>query len=172
MRSAWRANFSPKWTRRADAIIAALCIGEARSARSSYGRTGMEIGFIGAGRMGFHMVRRLLEAGHKVIVSDTSADAVARVAETRRATGRLAGRGRRSRRDRDGQPADARHRACGRDDRRSASGKKVARFVDLSTTGATMAARTAEPAQGRTTSRRSIRRSAAASAAPRKARSR
>ena len=24
----------------------------------------MEIGFIGVGRMGFHMVRRLIEAGH------------------------------------------------------------------------------------------------------------
>ena len=30
----------------------------------------MEIGFIGAGRMGFHMVRRLIEAGPSVIVCD------------------------------------------------------------------------------------------------------
>ena len=39
----------------------------------------MEIGFVGVGRMGFHMVRRLIEAGHTLIVYDNSSDAVARV---------------------------------------------------------------------------------------------
>lgn len=36
----------------------------------------MDIGFVGLGRMGFHMARRLLEAHHKLIVHDTNADAV------------------------------------------------------------------------------------------------
>ena len=31
----------------------------------------MDIGFIGLGNMGAHMARRLLEAGHKVVVYDT-----------------------------------------------------------------------------------------------------
>ncbi|MBV8747601.1 MAG: NAD(P)-binding domain-containing protein, partial [Xanthobacteraceae bacterium] len=30
----------------------------------------MEIGFIGLGNMGFHMARRLVEAGHQLVVSD------------------------------------------------------------------------------------------------------
>jgi len=37
----------------------------------------MELGMIGLGRMGANMVRRLMRAGHKVIVYDTSAEAVA-----------------------------------------------------------------------------------------------
>jgi hypothetical protein len=104
----------------------------------------MEIGFVGAGRMGFHMVRRLLEAGHKVIVSDTSADAVARVQKL------------------GAQPAASPAEIADRVEtvmvslptpdivlvvatgpRGVGEGKKVRRFVDLSTTGATMAARTA-----------------------------
>ena len=32
----------------------------------------MEIGFIGLGKMGFPMARRLIEAGHKLTVFDTS----------------------------------------------------------------------------------------------------
>ena len=39
----------------------------------------MDIGFIGLGQMGFHMARRLLEAGHRLIVSDTRRDAVDRL---------------------------------------------------------------------------------------------
>ncbi|GKQ53609.1 NAD(P)-dependent oxidoreductase [Bradyrhizobium sp. Ce-3] len=35
----------------------------------------MEIGFIGLGKMGFPMARRLIEAGHKLTVFDTSKDA-------------------------------------------------------------------------------------------------
>jgi len=37
----------------------------------------MELGMIGLGRMGANMVRRLMRAGHKVVVYDTSAEAVA-----------------------------------------------------------------------------------------------
>jgi len=36
----------------------------------------MDIGFIGLGNMGAHMARRLVEAGHKVIVYDTRQEAI------------------------------------------------------------------------------------------------
>ena len=39
----------------------------------------MEIGFIGLGTMGFHMARRLIEAGHKLTVFDIRPEAVARL---------------------------------------------------------------------------------------------
>jgi 3-hydroxyisobutyrate dehydrogenase-like beta-hydroxyacid dehydrogenase len=53
----------------------------------------MDIGFIGLGNMGFHMARRLVEAGHRLTVTDTRPEAVERL--TRRS------------RNRDRQPADA-----------------------------------------------------------------
>ncbi|WP_291626800.1 NAD(P)-binding domain-containing protein, partial [Bradyrhizobium sp.] len=34
----------------------------------------MDIGFIGLGNMGFPMARRLIEAGHKLVVFDTRKD--------------------------------------------------------------------------------------------------
>jgi 3-hydroxyisobutyrate dehydrogenase-like beta-hydroxyacid dehydrogenase len=39
----------------------------------------MEIGFIGLGNMGFHMARRLTEAGHALFVADTRPEAVERL---------------------------------------------------------------------------------------------
>ena len=39
----------------------------------------MDIGFIGLGNMGFHMARRLLEAGHSVIALDTRKDVLDRM---------------------------------------------------------------------------------------------
>src|SRR5262245_16393520 len=39
----------------------------------------MDIGFIGLGQMGFHMARRLVEAGHRVVVFDTRREAVDRL---------------------------------------------------------------------------------------------
>ena len=36
----------------------------------------MEIGFIGLGKMGFPMARRLIEAGHQLTVFDTRKEAV------------------------------------------------------------------------------------------------
>ncbi|KRQ02309.1 oxidoreductase [Bradyrhizobium pachyrhizi] len=39
----------------------------------------MEIGFIGLGKMGFPMARRLIEAGHKLTVFDTGKDALDRL---------------------------------------------------------------------------------------------
>ena len=40
----------------------------------------MDIGFIGLGNMGAHMARRLLEAGHKVVVYDTRQEAIGNLA--------------------------------------------------------------------------------------------
>ncbi len=40
----------------------------------------MQLGMIGLGRMGANMVERLMKAGHQLVVSDTHADAVARLA--------------------------------------------------------------------------------------------
>jgi 3-hydroxyisobutyrate dehydrogenase-like beta-hydroxyacid dehydrogenase len=39
----------------------------------------MEIGFIGLGNMGFHMARRLVEAGHQLVVNDSRPQAVSRL---------------------------------------------------------------------------------------------
>ena len=39
----------------------------------------MDIGFIGLGNMGFHMARRLIEAGHTVIALDTRREALDRI---------------------------------------------------------------------------------------------
>ncbi|MGB7972044.1 MAG: decarboxylating 6-phosphogluconate dehydrogenase [Candidatus Deferrimicrobiaceae bacterium] len=41
----------------------------------------MELGMIGLGRMGANMVRRLMRAGHKIVVYDTSAEAVMALAK-------------------------------------------------------------------------------------------
>lgn len=100
----------------------------------------MEIGFIGVGTMGFHMVRRLLEAGHSVVACDTRSDALAQVT----ALGASAAASPREVADRvetvmaslpslDAVLAVA----TGKDG--VIEGKKIRRFVDLSTTGAQMA---------------------------------
>ena len=39
----------------------------------------MDIGFIGLGNMGYPMARRLVEAGHKLIVYDTSGQMMSRL---------------------------------------------------------------------------------------------
>ena len=44
----------------------------------------MDIGFIGLGNMGFPMVRRLLEAGHRVVVFDTRKEPVDKLVALRR----------------------------------------------------------------------------------------
>ena len=102
----------------------------------------MEIGFIGAGRMGFHMVRRLIEAGHTVIVADNSADAIARAkkvgAQTAASTKEVADRVETVKAS---LPTPTIVLAVANE---VAEGKKIRRFIDLSTTGASMAARTAE----------------------------
>src|SRR5258707_4715044 len=102
----------------------------------------MDIGFIGLGQMGFHMARRLVEAGHRVIVFDTRREAVDRLT----ALGAQAA----------GSPRDMADQvetvmaslptpdivlavATGADG--VIEGKRVRRFVDLSTTRAFMAKR-------------------------------
>ena len=102
----------------------------------------MDIGFIGVGQMGFHMARRLIEAGHRVLVFDRSREAMDRLAAL-------------------GAPARDCPRAIA-DEAETVmaslptpdvvlevatgkagviEGKRVRRFVDLSTTGAVMARR-------------------------------
>ncbi len=102
----------------------------------------MDIGFIGLGQMGFHMARRLVEAGHRVIVFDTRREAIDRLA----ALGAQAA----------GSPRDMADEvetvmaslptpdvvlAVATGSAGVIGGKRVRRFVDLSTTGAVMAQR-------------------------------
>ena len=44
----------------------------------------MDIGFIGLGNMGYPMARRLVEAGHKLIVYDTSGQMMSRLTSSAR----------------------------------------------------------------------------------------
>ena len=102
----------------------------------------MDIGFIGLGNMGFHMARRLIEAGHTVIALDTRKEALDRIV----ALG--------------GKPAASAKEVADCAETVMASlptpdvvlavatgaggvidGQRVRRFVDLSTTGADMAKR-------------------------------
>jgi 3-hydroxyisobutyrate dehydrogenase-like beta-hydroxyacid dehydrogenase len=102
----------------------------------------MDIGFIGLGNMGAHMARRLVEAGHRVVVYDTRQEAIGHLA----ALGAVAARSPK-------EVADAAETvmaslptpeivlevATGPDG--VMAGKRVRRFVDLSTTGSAMAQR-------------------------------
>ncbi len=102
----------------------------------------MDLGFIGLGNMGSHMTRRLVEAGHRVIVYDTRQEAIGKLA----ALGAVAARS-------PAEVADAAETvmaslptpdivlavATGRHG--VIEGKRVRRFVDLSTTGSVMAQR-------------------------------
>jgi 3-hydroxyisobutyrate dehydrogenase-like beta-hydroxyacid dehydrogenase len=102
----------------------------------------MDIGLIGLGQMGFHMARRLVEAGHRVIVLDKNPAAVERLT----ALGALAAASARAVADEVETvfaslptPDIVLAVATGRDG--VIEGKRVRRFVDLSTTGAEMARR-------------------------------
>jgi len=101
----------------------------------------MEIGFIGLGNMGQPMARRLIEAGHSLIVYDTRNDAVAPLV----ALGAKVA----------SSPADVADRVetvmaslpsvqisqkVATGDGGVIHGKKIKRFIDLSTTGASAAA--------------------------------
>lgn len=105
----------------------------------------MDIGFIGLGRMGFHMARRLLEAGHSLVVYDNNDEAMQRLV----ALGAMPAT----------SPRDVADRAetvmaslpslqasldvaTGTDG--VIAGRKVRRFVDLSTIGSQMAVRISE----------------------------
>jgi 3-hydroxyisobutyrate dehydrogenase-like beta-hydroxyacid dehydrogenase len=102
----------------------------------------MDIGFIGLGNMGAHMARRLVEAGHKVIVYDTRQEAIGDIA----ALGGVAARSPKEVADLAETvmvslptPDIVLKVATGPDG--VIEGKKVRRFVDLSTTGSVMAQR-------------------------------
>jgi 3-hydroxyisobutyrate dehydrogenase-like beta-hydroxyacid dehydrogenase len=102
----------------------------------------MDIGFIGLGQMGFHMARRLLEAGHRVLVFDTRREATDRLASS----GALVCGSAREIADEAATvmaslptPEVVLAAATGSDG--VIEGKAVRRFVDLSTTGAVMAKR-------------------------------
>src|ERR1700686_3424692 len=106
----------------------------------------MDIGFIGLGNMGQPMARRLIEAGHTLVIYDTRNDAVAPLVAL---GAKLAS-----------SPTDVADRvetvmaslpslqisakvAIGEGG--VIHGKRVKRFVDLSTTGSRVAARIAAP---------------------------
>ena len=104
----------------------------------------MEIGFIGLGNMGQPMARRLIEAGHKLIVYDTRNDAVAPLVAL---GAQLAS-----------SPADVADRVetvmaslpslqisekVATGEGGVIQGKRIKRFIDLSTTGSSVAAKIA-----------------------------
>jgi 3-hydroxyisobutyrate dehydrogenase-like beta-hydroxyacid dehydrogenase len=102
----------------------------------------MDIGFIGLGNMGYPMARRLIEAGHRLVVFDTSGQMISRLT----ALGATAASSPRDVADRVETvlaslptPDIVLAVATGPDG--VAGGKKVHRFVDLSTTGSRMAIR-------------------------------
>jgi 3-hydroxyisobutyrate dehydrogenase-like beta-hydroxyacid dehydrogenase len=102
----------------------------------------MDIGFIGLGNMGAPMARRLLEAGHRVVVYDTRQEAIGNLSERGAIAARSAA-----------EVADAAETvmaslptpevvlAVATGPRGVIEGKRVRRFIDLSTTGAVMARR-------------------------------
>jgi hypothetical protein len=112
------------------------------AARGSEGETDMDIGFIGLGQMGFHMARRLVEAGHRVIVFDVRREAIERLT----ALGARAAASPRVLADEvetvmASLPTPDVVLAVAAGAGGVIEGKRVRRFVDLSTTGAVMAKR-------------------------------
>ncbi|HEY7666075.1 MAG TPA: NAD(P)-dependent oxidoreductase [Xanthobacteraceae bacterium] len=102
----------------------------------------MDIGFIGLGQMGFHMARRLVEAGHRVIVFDVRREAIERLT----ALGARAAASPRVLADEvetvmASLPTPDVVLAVAAGAGGVIEGKRVRRFVDLSTTGAVMAKR-------------------------------
>jgi 3-hydroxyisobutyrate dehydrogenase-like beta-hydroxyacid dehydrogenase len=102
----------------------------------------MDIGFIGVGQMGFHMARRLVEAGHRVLVFDTNQKAIERLT----ALGAQAAGSPRAVADEvetvmASLPTPDIVLAVATGPGGVIEGKRVRRFVDLSTTGAVMAKR-------------------------------
>jgi hypothetical protein len=102
----------------------------------------MDIGFIGLGNMGFHMARRLIEAGHTVIALDTRKEALDRIVA-------LGGKAAASAKE-VGDRAEVVMASLPTPDVVLAvatgkggviDGQRVRRFVDLSTTGSDMAQR-------------------------------
>ena len=120
------------------------------------------------------MARRLIEAGHKLVVYDTRNDAVAPLVALGAKLASSPARCRRPGRDGDGEPAVAADFA-----KRSRlgeggviHGKTIKRFIDLSTTGSRVAAEIAAALAKKNIVQIDSPVSAAASAAPTRARSR
>ena len=110
----------------------------------------MDIGFIGLGNMGFHMARRLIEAGHTVIALDTKKDALDRVV----ALGATAAASPKEVADRAetvmaSLPTPDVVLAVATAAGGVIDGQRVRRFIDLSTTGAAMARRIFEVLKAR-----------------------
>jgi 3-hydroxyisobutyrate dehydrogenase-like beta-hydroxyacid dehydrogenase len=102
----------------------------------------MDIGFIGLGQMGFHMARRLLEAGHRIIVYDTRREAIDRLTELGAQTaGSPRAIGDEVETVMASLPTPDIVLAVATGPGGVIEGKRVRRFVDLSTTGAVMAKR-------------------------------
>jgi 3-hydroxyisobutyrate dehydrogenase-like beta-hydroxyacid dehydrogenase len=102
----------------------------------------MDIGFIGLGQMGFHMARRLVEAGHRVMVFDVKSEAIDRLT----ALGAQAAASPRAMADEVetvmvSLPTPDIVLAVATGPGGVIEGGRVRRFVDLSTTGAVMAKR-------------------------------
>jgi hypothetical protein len=105
----------------------------------------MDIGFIGLGNMGYPMARRLVEAGHKLIVYDTNGQMVSRLTNL----GAVAAKSAKDVADQVETvmaslptPDIVLNVATGKDG--LIEGKKIKRFLDLSTTGSRMAVRVAD----------------------------
>src|SRR6186997_1288074 len=108
----------------------------------------MDIGFIGLGNMGYPMARRLVEAGHKLVVYDTSGQMMSRLT----AIGAIAAKSARDVADQvetvmASLPTPDVVLAVATAKDGVIEGKKVKRFLDLSTTGARMATRVAAALQ-------------------------
>jgi 3-hydroxyisobutyrate dehydrogenase-like beta-hydroxyacid dehydrogenase len=104
----------------------------------------MEIGFIGLGNMGGPMARRLIEAGHKLVVYDTRNDAVAPLV----ALGAQVASSPQDVADRvetvmASLPSLQISEKVATGEGGVIHGKRIKRFIDLSTTGARVAARIA-----------------------------
>ena len=110
----------------------------------------MDIGFIGLGQMGFHMARRLVEAGHRVVVFDARREAIDRLTAL---GARAAGSAREIADEVEtvmaSLPTPEIVRAVATGAGGVIEGNRVRRFVDLSTTGAVMAKRIFEALEAR-----------------------
>ena len=102
----------------------------------------MDIGFIGLGNMGFPMARRLVEAGHRVVVFDTRREPIERlVALGAEAAGSVREVADRTETVMASLPTPDIVLAVAAGKGGLIEGNRVRRFVDLSTTGAVMANR-------------------------------
>jgi 3-hydroxyisobutyrate dehydrogenase-like beta-hydroxyacid dehydrogenase len=102
----------------------------------------MDIGFIGLGQMGFHMARRLVEAGHRLVAFDTRREALDRLT----ALGAQSAGSAREIADEvetvmASLPTPEIVLEVATGEGGVIEGKRVRRFIDLSTTGAVMAKR-------------------------------